>query len=81
MDLKSMEMPAKKMEGEEEMEDFDFGFEDAAPMEEATDLSAVSDDDLIKEMKARGFEVEDEPEEDLEAEEPMEMAEEDEELI
>ena len=63
MKLSDMEMPKKESEASEE-EEFDFGFGEEAPEEEsATDLSALSDEDLIKEMEKRGFEVSDEMEE------------------
>jgi len=61
--MKDMEMPAAA--GAEQEEDFDFGFEGEEGAEESADLAAISDDDLIAEMKKRGFEVEDEPEEDM----------------
>jgi len=69
--IKDMEMPGKPMpEGEEE--EFDFGFEGEEGEEsaESLDLSTISDDDLVKEMKKRGFEIEDEVE-DEESEEPV----------
>ena len=60
-------MPAKKKDGEEEMEEFDFGFEEAASEDApSSDLASISDEDLIEEMKKRGYEVEDEVEEDME---------------
>ena len=61
--MKDMEMPAKAGEGMEE-EEFDFGFgEEAAAEEAGPSLEAFSDEDLIDEMKKRGFEVEDVAEE------------------
>jgi hypothetical protein len=76
MDLKDMEMPAKKAEGAEE-EMFDFGFEDAASEEApASDLASISDEELLEEMKRRGFEVEDEMEEDLDSGEEAPLPEE-----
>jgi hypothetical protein len=72
MDLKDMEMPAKKAESSEEEEMFDFGFEDEATEEApSSDLSSISDEELLEEMKKRGFEVEDEMEEDFEAVEDL----------
>ena len=64
--MKDMEMPAPAGAPSEE-EEFDFGFEGEEGAEESasTELDKVSDDDLIAEMQKRGFEVEDEPEEDL----------------
>ena len=61
-DIKDLEMPSKPApEGDEE---FDFGFgEEEAPAEEAGSLEAFSDDELVDEMKKRGFEVEDVAEE------------------
>lgn len=63
--IKDMEMPAPAgaPEGEEEF-DFGEGFESEGSEDSAgPDLTEVSDDILIEEMKKRGFEVEDEPEE------------------
>ena len=78
-DLKGMEMPPAPAGAEGAEEEFDFGEEfesEGEEMGESPDLAEVSDEDLIKEMEARGFEVEDVPEEtgdvvDEEAEEPI----------
>jgi hypothetical protein len=79
-DLKGMEMPPAPAGAEGAEEEFDFGeefeSEGEEEMGESPDLAEVSDEDLIKEMEARGFEVEDVPEEtgevvDEEAEEPI----------
>lgn len=69
--IKDMEMPGSPAEAPEEGEEFDFGFEDEESGEESpTDLAGISDDDLIAEMKKRGFDVEDEVEEDVDEEAP-----------
>lgn len=74
-DIKDLEMPSKP--GPEAEEEFDFGFEEEAPAEEAPSLEAISDEELIEEMKKRGFDVEDVAEESEEAPEaPAEEAEE-----
>jgi hypothetical protein len=69
--MKDMEMPAAAGAGEEE--EFDFGFgEEAAAEEGGSSLETFSDEDLIEEMKKRGFEVEDVAEESEEETEAME---------
>ena len=79
--FKDMEMPEAPMpEGEEEME---LEFDDEEMPEEGSDLTGCSDDELVKELEARGFMVE--AEEAAEEEAPMEgeeeMPEEEEELV
>lgn len=72
--IADMQMPAKKSQDPMlQMEEMDLGMEEEA-MEEAAamDLSGASDDDLIAELKKRGFEVE--QEEEAEAEHEMREA-------
>lgn len=65
--IKDLEMPAKA--APESEEEFDFGFEDEAPAEGESKLASFSDEELMDEMKKRGFAVEDMAEEESMAEE------------
>ena len=80
--FKDMEMPEAPMpEGEEEME---LEFDDEEMPEEGGDLTGFSDDELVKELEARGFMVEEgeeEAEEEMPEEGEEEMPEEEEELV
>jgi len=59
------QMPSRDNPNPEAEENFDFGF-DEETSEEGTsvDLKSVSDEDLFEEMKSRGFEIEETPEEE-----------------
>lgn len=78
--IADMQMPAQKSQDPMlQMEDMELGMEEEAMEESAAmDLSGATDEDLIAELKKRGFEVEQEEEAEAEHEmkESAEVAEE-----
>jgi len=72
------EMPEDEMEMDMMS---DLGFEDELEEESMSDLSAISDDELMAEMKSRGLMGDDELESDEASEEDLDLDEEDEELL
>lgn len=76
MAYKDLKAPKKEMNMDEEfdsemMDDLDLADEEM-PSEETADLTAVSDEELMKEAKARGLfgDAEEDEDDDLEGEEP-----------